>query len=95
MRGIVDVGVLEHAPKSSDVPLCRREDPFWDPDVAEVFVVLDNRQARVVVTLRGKTWLVSRGRGDDDDVPKSRRRCATCEEAPRDEYVRAWNTSAS
>ena len=51
MRGIVDVGVLEHAPKSSDVPLCRCEDPFWDPDVTEVFVVLHDWKAGVIVAL--------------------------------------------
>ena len=45
------VSILEYAAKSSDVPLCRCEDPLGDPDVAEVFVVLDDGKAGVVVTL--------------------------------------------
>ena len=46
------VSVFEYAAESSNVPLCRGEDPFWDPNVAEVFVVLDDGKTGVVVTLQ-------------------------------------------
>ena len=46
------VSVFEYAAKSSNVPLCRGEDPFWDPDVAEVFIVLDYWKTCVVIALR-------------------------------------------
>ena len=52
MRRLVSVVVLQHPTKSSDVPLCRCEDPFWDPDVAEVFIVLDYWKTCVVIALR-------------------------------------------
>ena len=47
----MDVSIFEYAAKSSDVALCRCEDPLWDSDVAEVFVVLDDGKTGVVVTL--------------------------------------------
>ena len=46
------VSVFEYAAESSNVPLCRGEDPFWDPDVAEVFIVLDYWKTCVVIALR-------------------------------------------
>ena len=51
-KGFVPVSVFEYAAKSSNVPLCRGEDPFWDPDVAEVFIVLDYWKTCVVIALR-------------------------------------------
>ena len=51
MRRLVSVVFLQHPTKSSDVPLCRCEDPFWDPDVTEVFVVLHDWKAGVIVAL--------------------------------------------
>ena len=48
----MDVSIFEYAAKSSDVALCRCEDPLWDSDVAEVFVVLDDGKTGVVVTLQ-------------------------------------------
>ena len=51
MGGLVAVCIFEYAAKSSDVSLCRCEDPLWDSNVAEVFVVLDDGKAGVVVTL--------------------------------------------
>ena len=49
---LVAVRILEYAPISGDIPLRRREDPFGDPDVAEIFVVLDDGKTGVVVTLQ-------------------------------------------
>ena len=83
MGGLVPVSILEYAAKSSDVPLCRCEDPFGDSDVTEVFVVLDDGKAGVVVTLWSVTNVrkrleekkLTRGphRKIGDDVPLSRR----------------------
>ncbi len=80
------VSIFEYVAKSSDVPLCRCEDPLRDSDVAEVFIFLDNGKAGVVVTLLDVTN-VSKGRRENIDAmtaPRSKQQCAISEEIRRD-----------